>query len=142
MSPARAPAEKPGSTSPPRRSTPDLPDRCRTIDRVPERVVRALTAGASEPLATDQADRDRRTTERILAMRQRQQEQQRARTEQRLADAEAKLDRLGWRDRRKHGAKLRTEIDFQPVGAPTRRRKASRAAVTAAGPIHTSRCYP
>ena len=92
---------------------PDLPGRAPQRDQVPERVVHALTASASEPLAIDQTERDRRTTERILATRQRQQEQQRARTEQRLADAEAKLDQLGWRGRRKHGAKLRAEIDFQ-----------------------------
>ena len=40
-------------------------------------------------------------------------EQQRARAEQRLADAEAKLKRLGWRGRRGHGAELRAEIAFQ-----------------------------
>jgi hypothetical protein len=91
----------------------DLPGHAPQSDRVPERVVHALTASASESLALDQADRDRRTTVRVLAMRQRQQEQQRARTEERLADAEAELDRLGWRGRRKHGAKLRDEIDFQ-----------------------------
>ena len=91
----------------------DLPGRAPQSDRVPERVVHALTASASEPLAIDQADRDRRTTERILAMRSSQQEQKRARTEQRLSDAEAKLERLGWRGRRKQGAKLRAEIDFQ-----------------------------
>ena len=43
---------------------PDLPGRAPQRDQVPERVVHALTASASEPLAIDQTDRDRRTTER------------------------------------------------------------------------------
>ncbi len=92
---------------------PDLPDRAPNSDRLPERVVHALTASASEPLAVDQADRDVRATERVVAVGRRQLEQQRALAEQRLADAEAKLDRLGWRGRRGHRAELRTEIAFQ-----------------------------
>jgi conjugative relaxase-like TrwC/TraI family protein len=92
---------------------PDLPGRAPYRDRVPERVVHALTASGSEPLAIDQASGDRRATERVLAMGRRQLEQQRARADQCLADAEAKLDRLGLRGRRKHGAGLRAEIAFQ-----------------------------
>jgi conjugative relaxase-like TrwC/TraI family protein len=82
-------------------------------ERVPERVVHALTASASEPLAIDHVSTIDAATERVLTMGQRQLEQQRARAQQRLADAEAKLDQLGWRGRHQHGAKLRAEIAFQ-----------------------------
>ncbi len=92
---------------------PDLPASAPERGRIPERVVQALSVSSSEPLATDQADRDPATTERVLAIRQHQLELQRARAKQRLAAAEAELDRLGWRGRRKHGAKLRAEINFQ-----------------------------
>jgi len=80
---------------------------------VPERVSQALTASAAEPLATNHADTVDRATARVLSTRQRQLEQQLARAEQRLADAQAELDRLGWRGRRKHGADLRAEIGLQ-----------------------------
>ncbi len=92
---------------------PDLTGAAPRSDLVAARVVHALAASASDPLAIDQADRDLRATERVLAAGRRQLEQQRARSQQRLADAEAKLDQLGWPGRRQRGAKLRAEIDFQ-----------------------------
>jgi hypothetical protein len=52
-------------------------------------------------------------TARALTARRQQLEQQRARAQERLADAEARLDRLGWRGRRKQGADLPAEIAFQ-----------------------------
>jgi conjugative relaxase-like TrwC/TraI family protein len=80
---------------------------------VPERVARALAASASEPLALQQARASSDSTTRIMAARRQQLEQARARAAQQLADAEAKLVRLGWRGRRKHSAELRTEIAMQ-----------------------------
>jgi hypothetical protein len=49
----------------------------------------------------------------MLAARRQQLEQARARAAERLAQAEARLDRLGWRGRRAHRAELRTEIALQ-----------------------------
>jgi conjugative relaxase-like TrwC/TraI family protein len=92
---------------------PDPPGHGLDSERVPECVVHVLTARDSEPLAIDQASKIDRATERVLAAGRRQLEQQQARSQQRLADAEAKLDQLGWRGRRRHGATLRAEIDFQ-----------------------------
>jgi conjugative relaxase-like TrwC/TraI family protein len=75
----------------------------------PERLARALTTSGSEPLALEQA----RLTARIRAVERQQLEQTRARVAQRLAQNERMLDRLGWRDRRKHGAELRADVDLQ-----------------------------
>ncbi len=79
----------------------------------PERVARALTASASEPLAVEQAAGKRSATTRVLAAQQQQLEHVRARAAERLAQAEAKLDDLGWRSRRRHGDELRAEIAVQ-----------------------------
>jgi hypothetical protein len=92
---------------------PDLPRDAPRTGCVPERIARALAAQAAEPLAIDQAEPVDRVTARALAARRQLLERQCVRAEQRLVDAEAKLDRLGWRDRRKYGAGLRAEISFQ-----------------------------
>jgi serine phosphatase RsbU (regulator of sigma subunit) len=82
------------------------------VDR-PERLARALTASAAEPIALERVDHANRATIRAQAARKRELEQQRARAEQQLADAEQKLDRLRWRGRGRRGAELRTEIALQ-----------------------------
>jgi conjugative relaxase-like TrwC/TraI family protein len=64
-----------------------------TIDGPPERLARALTASAAEPIALERVDHTNRATIRAQAARKRELEQQRARAEQRLADAEQKLER-------------------------------------------------
>jgi ATP-dependent exoDNAse (exonuclease V) alpha subunit len=79
----------------------------------PERVARALTTSAAEPLALAQSTQPSDPTARALAARARQLEQLRTRAEQQLAQAETELDRLGWRARRKHGDQIRTEIGFR-----------------------------
>jgi len=79
----------------------------------PERVARALAASASEPLALEQAGTNGDATTRMLAARRQQLEQVRTRAAQRLAQAEAKLDELGWRGHRRHGDELRAEIAMQ-----------------------------
>jgi conjugative relaxase-like TrwC/TraI family protein len=78
----------------------------------PNRIARALTASAAEPLALEQA----RTAARLHAVERQQLEQTRARAAQQLARAEKTLDRLGWRDRRKNGADLRADIELQRRG--------------------------
>jgi hypothetical protein len=52
-------------------------------------------------------------TARTLAARRRQLEDQRERAGQRLADAEQRLDRLGWRGRGRRGDELRSEVALQ-----------------------------
>jgi ATP-dependent exoDNAse (exonuclease V) alpha subunit len=80
------------------------------IDRdAPQRLARALTLSAAEPLALEQA----RATARDRALERQRLEQTRSNAARRLARAEQTLDRLGWRDRRKHGAELRDEIELQ-----------------------------
>jgi conjugative relaxase-like TrwC/TraI family protein len=79
----------------------------------PERVARALTTTACEPLALDQTSRISDATTRAVATRLQQLEQIRARAEHRLAAAEAELQKLGWRDRRRKSADLRAEIAIQ-----------------------------
>jgi hypothetical protein len=73
----------------------------------PERTARALARSSAEPLALAQADEGR---VRPLAQRQHQLERQRTRAEERLASAQERLERLGWRERRRDGAQLRAEI--------------------------------
>jgi conjugative relaxase-like TrwC/TraI family protein len=79
----------------------------------PERAARALTNSASEPLALQQARASSNSTTRMLAGRRQQLEQARARATQRLAEAETRLEQLGWHGRRTHGAEIRTEIARQ-----------------------------
>jgi conjugative relaxase-like TrwC/TraI family protein len=80
-----------------------------TLD-APERAARALARSSAEPLALAQASDEGRT--RLLAQRQRQLEQQRTRAQARLADTRERLQRLGWRGRRRHSAELRAEISL------------------------------
>jgi conjugative relaxase-like TrwC/TraI family protein len=82
------------------------------IDR-PERVVRALTTPAAEPLALEQTTTTSDSTARLRAARTQQLKQAKARAEQQLANAEAKLERLSWRGRRKHGPEILSEIALQ-----------------------------
>jgi ATP-dependent exoDNAse (exonuclease V) alpha subunit len=74
----------------------------------PERLARALGQSAAEPLALEQA---RAAAGRIRDVRREQLEQDRRYAAGRLAQAETKLDQLGWRGRRKYGAQLEAEID-------------------------------
>ncbi|HEY2935284.1 MAG TPA: MobF family relaxase [Gaiellaceae bacterium] len=71
-----------------------------------ERAARALARSSAEPLALAQAADEAR----LLAQRQRQLERQRTRAQERLANAREKLERDGWRGRRRHRAELQTEI--------------------------------
>lgn len=66
---------------------------------LPERASRALARPAAEQLALEQAINE--TNARLLAGRQQDLDQLRTRAQERLAAAEAKLDTLGWRGRRK-----------------------------------------
>jgi hypothetical protein len=72
----------------------------------PERATRALQRSAAAPLALDQT----RTTARLLAEQGRRLDRQRRYAQERLAAAQARLDRLGWRARRRKAAELRAEI--------------------------------
>jgi conjugative relaxase-like TrwC/TraI family protein len=87
--------------------------RAPTITGAPERLALALSASVAEPLALERADAAHGTSARAHAARKRELEQQRVRAEHRLADAEEKLDRLGWRGRGRRGAELRAEIALQ-----------------------------
>jgi ATP-dependent exoDNAse (exonuclease V) alpha subunit len=75
----------------------------------PERLARALTVSAAEPLALEQA----RATVRARSLERQQLEQVRAAAARRLAGAEQTLESLGWRGRRRHGDELRAEIELQ-----------------------------
>ena len=80
-----------------------------------EPVARALTKSSSERLAlggTAVASSSDASL-RILADRRRHLERARARTEERLAETESRLEELGWRGRRRQGPGLRAEIGFQ-----------------------------
>jgi conjugative relaxase-like TrwC/TraI family protein len=79
----------------------------------PERAARALATTATEPLALEHTGGVSDATARAHTLRRQQLQQLRTRAEQRLANAEAKLERLGWRDRRKHGAQIRADIALQ-----------------------------
>lgn len=92
---------------------PDVHGRVPNVDDAPERLARALSASASEPLAVAQLEPTKRATDRVRAAREGQLAQERARAEQRLAEAQKKLDRLGWRARGRRGAEFRTEINLQ-----------------------------
>jgi len=74
----------------------------------PERAARALARSSAEPLAVARAEDE--ASVRPLAQRQRQLERQRTCAQERLNDAREKLERLGWRGRRRHSAELRAEI--------------------------------
>ena len=74
----------------------------------PERTTRALQRSSAEPPALAQtADA---SGARLLAHRQRELERQRTRAQERLADACERLERLGWRGRRRERAEIQTEI--------------------------------
>lgn len=75
----------------------------------PARVAQALTTSACEPLALEQA----RATAQARALERQQLEQARTRAARRLTQAERTLDQLRRRDRRRHGADLRGEIELQ-----------------------------
>jgi hypothetical protein len=77
---------------------------------VPERVARALTAPASEPLAVTHVRSTSQGIPSAVAAGRRKLEQARERAERQLADAEIKLDQLGWRDRGRRRTNLRAEI--------------------------------
>jgi conjugative relaxase-like TrwC/TraI family protein len=79
----------------------------KTLD-APERTARALAHSYAEPLALAQATGS--SGARLLAQRQRQLERQRTRAQERLAGARERLERLGWRGRRRHGVELQAEI--------------------------------
>jgi conjugative relaxase-like TrwC/TraI family protein len=81
----------------------------------PERLARALSTSASEPLAIDQLQLEPSggATPRATAAQRRTLERQEAAALQRLANAEERLDRLGWRRRGRHGDELRAEIALQ-----------------------------
>ena len=79
----------------------------------PERLARALSASACEPLAVEQLETADRPTARTHLARRRELEQQRARAQQRLGEAQEKLDRLGWRGRGRRGDEIRSEIALQ-----------------------------
>jgi conjugative relaxase-like TrwC/TraI family protein len=80
-----------------------------------ERTARALTASSSEQLALESAavPPSRDASPRVLADRRGQLERARLRAKERLAEAETKLEHLGWRGRRRRGLELRAEIRFQ-----------------------------
>ncbi|MBA3377086.1 MAG: AAA family ATPase, partial [Actinobacteria bacterium] len=80
-----------------------------------ERLARALTASSSERLAIDRTSVTPTSDASLpaLADRRRHLERARLRTEQGLADAEAKLKQIGWRARHRHGAELRMEIEMR-----------------------------
>ena len=111
-SPAAAPAPRPASTSP-ARPRPGKHTDGRPTSTSAGAPARAMSASASEPLATEQLHSADRATARAYAAAPRQLEQQRARAQQRLAQAEDKLDRLGWRGRGRRGDELRNEIAWQ-----------------------------
>ncbi|MGH2713819.1 MAG: C-terminal helicase domain-containing protein, partial [Thermoleophilaceae bacterium] len=76
---------------------------------------RSLPAGprnASRPIIVRAEERERSRL-RFLEKRQRETEQLRARAERRLAAAEERLARLGWRARRARGRELQGEIALQ-----------------------------
>jgi hypothetical protein len=68
---------------------------------------------AAEPIALERVDHPNRAAIRAHAARKLALKQQRARAEQRLADAKEKLDHLRWRGRGRRGAELRTDIALQ-----------------------------
>jgi hypothetical protein len=78
-----------------------------TLD-APERTTRALQRSSAEPLALAQPTDA--SGARPVARQQRRLEQQRTRAQERLADARERLERLGWRGRRRHRAELQAEI--------------------------------
>ena len=80
-----------------------------------ERVLRALTATSAERLAVDNAGGSGilDASARALAHRRRHLEHARNRAQERLTEAETKLEQLGWRGRRRHGAELQAEIGLQ-----------------------------
>jgi hypothetical protein len=78
-----------------------------------ERAADALSRSSAEPLALEQARASRDATARLHARQQEQFEWQRARAAERLAAAQRELERLGWRGRLRHAAKLRAEIALQ-----------------------------
>jgi len=84
-------------------------------------LARALSASACEPLVVEQVETADRLTARAHLARRRELEQQRTRAQQRLGEAQEKLDRLGWRGRGRRGDKLRSE--FAATYGPTRRRQ-------------------
>ena len=79
------------------------------------RIARALTASSSEQLALESKPiaPSSDASLRVLAHRRAQLERARLRAEERLIEAEKKLEHLGWRGRRRHGPELRDEIRFQ-----------------------------
>jgi conjugative relaxase-like TrwC/TraI family protein len=78
-----------------------------TLD-APERTARALARSSAEPLALAQATDA--SGARLFARQERQLERQRTRAQDRLTDARERLERLGWRGRRRHRAELQAEI--------------------------------
>ena len=121
-SPAPAPAPKPASTSPARHVEREAhgrePDRPGAPERARPRA-RYLRLGAARARpgegTSDATARLRRATRAARAGRG-------PAPQQRLAQAEAKLDQLGWRGRRRHGAELRPRSHCsEPLSAsPTR----------------------
>ncbi len=79
------------------------------------RIARRLTAPSCEQLALESAAVPSPSDASLLALahRREQLERPRCRAEERLTEAETKLEQLGWRGRRRHGAELRAEIGFQ-----------------------------
>ena len=78
-----------------------------------DRVSRALTTPASEPLAIDRAQPRLDSTSRLLAQQHEHLEELRLQSGQRLVAAERALQKLGWRGRGRRACKLQTEIAFQ-----------------------------
>ncbi len=79
------------------------------------RIARALTGSSSEQLALEHAAvaPSSDASLRALVHRRRQLERARLRAEERLAEAETKLEQLNWRGRRRQGPGLRAEIGYQ-----------------------------
>jgi len=80
-----------------------------------ERIARALTASSSEQLALDGAavPSSRDASLRARVNRGEHLERVRLRAEERLGQAETKLEQLGWRGRRLQGPELVAEIGYQ-----------------------------
>jgi conjugative relaxase-like TrwC/TraI family protein len=92
---------------------PETPQHEPDRNHAPGRLARAMRASAREPLAADQLDAGRHAPSRLIEAARREFEQQQARAQERLADAEQKLGKLGWRGRGRRGEELRTEIAWQ-----------------------------
>jgi hypothetical protein len=78
-----------------------------------DRLADALTTSAADRLALEHASPTVDMRDRLLQQHCRQVDEARAKAKQRLAQAEAKLDTLGWRGRRKHGPELQSEIALE-----------------------------